>query len=246
MVHLPTGCENKAKALFQGSCSHLEVFASLWELTDTTDSRCCWGRVKGIFGFSKLRGRLNGTINMWRCKARTRNWAFTDNIPPSGHEHFGLLHRLTANDLRSSWRRVGSKAASPVGDGTSPVCVGQTVFGRGNVCGSSAALATSEKQGNKQTNQQRKRGPASGPWTPSSPGVSTLLLTVRLTCPLRAAACIKSITYLCGFPATTFLSTEMSSSPGRSRPSRSAGVFSIMAPITICSKTINISGASRR
>lgn len=75
----------------------------------------------------------------------------------------------------------------------------------------------------------------------SSPGVCTLLLTVKLTCPFRAAACIKSMTYWCGFPATTFLSTEMSSSPGRSRPSRSAGVFSIIAPITICSKTIDIS-----
>lgn len=51
------------------------------------------------------------------------------------------------------------------------------------------------------------------------------------------------MTYLCGFPATTFLSTEISSSPGRRRPSRSAGVFSIIAPITICTKTINISSA---
>lgn len=95
-----------------------------------------------------------------------------------------------------------------------------------------------KKQVSKQTKMRKE-----GERNVSSPGVSTLLLTVRLTCPLRAAACIKSITYLCGFPATTFLSTEMSSSPGRSRPSRSAGVFSIMAPITICSKTINISSA---
>lgn len=89
--------------------------------------------------------------------------------------------------------------------------------------------------------QKQKRDQKKNKKNMSSPGVSTLLLTVKLTCPLRAAACIKSITYLCGFPATTFLSTEMSSSPGRSRPSRSAGVFSIIAPITICSKTINIS-----
>lgn len=79
----------------------------------------------------------------------------------------------------------------------------------------------------------------------SSPGVWTLLLTVKLTCPFRAAACIKSMTNWCGFPATTFLSTEMSSSPGRSRPSRSAGVFSIIAPITICSKTIDISSGDK-
>lgn len=79
----------------------------------------------------------------------------------------------------------------------------------------------------------------------SLPGIWTLLLTVKLTCPFRAAACIKSMTNWCGFPATTFLSTEMSSSPGRSRPSRSAGVFSIIAPITICSKTINISSGDK-
>lgn len=104
----------------------------------------------------------------------------------------------------------------------------------------SPILVKCEKK-DKNTKQKRTEKKKINKQNMSSPGICTLLLTVKLTWPLRAAACIKSITYLCGFPATTFLSTEMSSSPGRSRPSRSAGVFSIIAPMTICSKTINIS-----
>lgn len=67
-----------------------------------------------------------------------------------------------------------------------------------------------------------------------SPAAGTFLLMTRPTWPLRAAPCIKSMTYLCGFPTTGIPSTNSSSSPGRKRPSRSAGLFSIIAPIKIC------------
>lgn len=97
-------------------------------------------------------------------------------------------------------------------------------------CATCSSVSVKKQQHKKPNNDQKKQ-------SLPSPGVCTLLLTVKLTCPFRAAACIKSMTYWCGFPATTFLSTEMSSSPGRRRPSRSAGVFSMIAPITICSKT---------
>lgn len=69
----------------------------------------------------------------------------------------------------------------------------------------------------------------------NSPSGWTGLLTVRVTWPLRAAACMRSMTYRWGLPATGMWSTDTSSSPGRRRPSRSAGLFSMMAPMTICS-----------
>lgn len=68
----------------------------------------------------------------------------------------------------------------------------------------------------------------------SSPATWTLLLITRFTWPVRAAPCIRSMTYLCGFPTTGIPSTNSSSSPGRRRPSRSAGLFSMIAPMRIC------------
>lgn len=68
----------------------------------------------------------------------------------------------------------------------------------------------------------------------------------RLTWPFLAAPCIRSMTYLCGFPTTGIPSTNSSSSPGRRRPSRSAGLFSMMAPIRICHGEGSVSSSSPR
>lgn len=66
-----------------------------------------------------------------------------------------------------------------------------------------------------------------------SPVGSTFLLTVRLTCPFRAALCIRSITYRWVLPATGIPSTYTSSSPGWRRPSLSAEPMAITAPMRI-------------
>lgn len=62
---------------------------------------------------------------------------------------------------------------------------------------------------------------------------STFLLTVRFTCPFRAALCIRSITYRWVLPATGIPSTYTNSSPGWRRPSRSAEPMAITAPMRI-------------
>lgn len=107
---------------------------------------------------------------MPRCKGRTEKGPSLTTCPSTVKFQcvsalvsslFLNLDRLTADYSRISYLRAATtcerrvkNTKTPLGNRMSPVCVTQTVYLEEEMCvAHSAALATSEKQDNKQTNK---------------------------------------------------------------------------------------------